>query len=657
MSLNLNHIYLSKLLKTYTKISSWIYRIRNRNLIINFVIILLSFIAFGSISVYMGQANNFDLRNYHFYNPYAILNDRLGFDYAPAQIQTYLNPTMDLMFYFFVKNLPPKIVGFLMGGIHGLNFWIIFAIAFYTLKSIKRPKNGNSISGSEFKADNWLVGFSLIISTIGIYGPISINGLGLTDNDNLVSLFTLGAILLLLKAISTRGVYSLSDMKKELIVSGILVGIAIGLKLTQAVYGIGFIVALTVFKGDWRSRINSVALVMVAIAGGIILSSGYWMFQMWVNFESPLFPFYNEIFRSPYYTFTNFADTRYILEGFIENLIYPFYFFFQSIFFDVHYPGMDIRFAIIYVLLLVLIYLFMRNKFLRSTYRVTRGNIILMARISMFLLILFVFLYPLWQTMLILGRRLILLDLSTYVPFTNYIAYLISVLLMVLTFFIVKNIELKTRTFSESGSTELTKRVSFFLLTFFTVSYIVWQLKFSHSPRYILPLEVLSPLMIVVLLTYIVRDVTLRHWYIVVLFVMIAVTVLVPQRRISWGDPFFRVKVPKVEQLDESIIIMAGKDALAYLIPFFPAGTRFVRLESYFKFTNPGVDTKFQKEIKELIKNHKGPFYLLSRLGYILEHERVVEAYNLKIYRDESYAIFSEHEPKGLRLWRVQKIN
>ena len=630
---------------------------RKRHFRINFVIILLSFIAFGSISVYLGQNNYADLRNYHFYNPYAILNDRLGFDYAPAQIQTYLNPTVDLMFYFFVKTLPPKIVGFLMGGIHGLNFWIIFAIAFYTLKSIKRPKNGNSISGSEFRADNWLVGFSLIISTIGIYGPISIIGLGSTDNDNLVSLFTLGAILLLLKAISTRGVYSLSDMKKELIVSGILVGIAIGLKLTQVVYGIGFITAITVFKGDWKSRINSVGLMMVAMAGGIILSSGYWMYHLWVKFESPLFPFYNEIFRSPYYPLINFADERYIPNGYIKTLFHPFSFFFQTNYFGNNFSTSDIRFIIIYILLLVFIFWFVRNEILKSNYRVTRENIILMARISMFLLILFVFLYPLWQTMSNLESRLVALELVTHVPAVIFITYLLYALLAVLVLFIVKNIDIKKRIIGEMNDNELRKRVSYFLLTFFIVSYIVWQLKFSIY-RYIIPLEILSPLIIVVLLTYIVRDVTLRHWYIFILFIIIAVTVWVPtQRRISWGKSYFGVQIPEVEQIENSIILMAGKDPLAYLIPFFPTGTRFVRVESNFILANPVVKTKFHKEVKALIKNHNGPFYLLSRWGYILEHERVVEAYNLMVYRDESYAIISEHEPKGLRLWKVQKIN
>ena len=332
-------------------------------------------------------------------------------------------------------------------------------------------------------------------------------------------------------------------------------------------------------------------------------------------------------------------------------------FFFNSNYVGGYFLGKDMRYLIAYILLLLSIFLVMKNKFFKSTNSTDTKNNDLMVYISMFILLLFTAVYPVWLTRLILERRLLAQELATHLPLVNFITYFLYALLALIVLFIVKNMDIKKRIIRESNYDELGKRVSFFLLTFFTISYIVWQLNFSQ-PRYIIPLEILSPLIIVVLLTYIVRDVTLRHWYILILFVMIAVTVLVPTHsRISWGDPFFRVKVPKVEQLDESIIVMAGKDALAYLIPFFPSGARFVRIESYFRFANPGIETRFQKEIKELIKNHRGPFYLLSRGKYILEHERVVEAYNLSVYRDESYAIISEHETDDLRLWKVQKIN
>lgn len=174
--------------------------------------------------------------------------------------------------------------------------------------------------------------------------------------------------------------------------------------------------------------------------------------------------------------------------------------------------------------------------------------------------------------------------------------------------------------------------------------------------RYLSPLEILSPLIIVILVGYLVESITLRRWFIITSFILIIFSVDGPLPKVlSWNKSFFRVKVPEIEQLDSSIIFMAGKDPIAYLIPSFPPRARFIRLESYFKFNNPGVETKFREEIKELIQNHEGPFYLLTRWAHIPHHAQLLKNLGLSVNRAESDSIISEHEPDGLRLWAVLK--
>jgi hypothetical protein len=51
---------------------------------------------FGLASMLLGQDSNWDLRNYHLYNGYAVVNGRVGFDPAPAAFQTYSNPALDI---------------------------------------------------------------------------------------------------------------------------------------------------------------------------------------------------------------------------------------------------------------------------------------------------------------------------------------------------------------------------------------------------------------------------------------------------------------------------------------------------------------------------------------------------------------------------------
>ncbi len=79
-------------------------------------VFIQSFLFFGLLSVYLGKDNNCDLRNYHYYNAFAFLHHRLGFDYLPAQLQTFLNPILDLPSYCLIHNTHPILAGFILVG-------------------------------------------------------------------------------------------------------------------------------------------------------------------------------------------------------------------------------------------------------------------------------------------------------------------------------------------------------------------------------------------------------------------------------------------------------------------------------------------------------------------------------------------------------------
>ena len=53
----------------------------------------------GIAALALGQDANWDLRVYHYYNPFAFLNDRLNFDIMPALNPTFHNPFLDLPAY------------------------------------------------------------------------------------------------------------------------------------------------------------------------------------------------------------------------------------------------------------------------------------------------------------------------------------------------------------------------------------------------------------------------------------------------------------------------------------------------------------------------------------------------------------------------------
>src|SRR5580700_9365509 len=71
--------------------------------------------AFGALALVLGQDANWDLRNYHWYNAYAFLNGRFGFDLLPAQTPWFYNPLIDVPFYLLAMHVPAMAAGFALG--------------------------------------------------------------------------------------------------------------------------------------------------------------------------------------------------------------------------------------------------------------------------------------------------------------------------------------------------------------------------------------------------------------------------------------------------------------------------------------------------------------------------------------------------------------
>ena len=168
----------------------------NNNKLKIFILFIIPVI-YGVLAVFIGKDVNWDLRNYHFYNAYAFLENRFGFDFAPAQLQSFFNPIIDLPFYFLIHHFNSATVGFFLGFIHGLNLLIVFFI-FYKVISLK----------------NELIRLllSFIIAVLSGIAPGFISELGGMMNDNLISLFVLTPILLLI--ISNEKDCKLSNKKK-----------------------------------------------------------------------------------------------------------------------------------------------------------------------------------------------------------------------------------------------------------------------------------------------------------------------------------------------------------------------------------------------------------------------------------------------------------
>src|SRR5262249_41014709 len=110
-----------------------------------------------------------------------------------------------------------------------------------------------------------------------------------------------------------------------LLLAGTLLGMSMGLKLTNCMFVLGLAVA-------WLWRFNfSVRyfgggiMAGLGIILGFLIVDGWWAWRLWTEFQNPLFPFYNEIFKSPMikHIFTN-TPAWAAADDMWEVLVYPF---------------------------------------------------------------------------------------------------------------------------------------------------------------------------------------------------------------------------------------------------------------------------------------------------------------------------------------------
>ncbi len=294
-------------------------------------------IVLGLSTLWLGQDISWDLRNYHYYNPFAFLTDRMGHDVAVAHVATYYNPLLYIPFYLAVTWLPPKAVGFILGFLPGLNVFLIYGI---TRQVVDLGHPSKTI---------W---FCLGLSLTAMLGAINLAEIGTSYGDNILSLPVLAAMWLLVR-FRQRLSAGLRSGWPIAAAAGLLAGSALGLKQPFAVYSVGLCLAFFGFNAPFRRRLLLAFVFGLGVLAGTALTSGFWLLEMWQRFQNPLFPYFNEYFKSPWGAIGSYRDERYIPKHLAMWLLFPFWFNF-----DPHQVSeiafRDLRFPLLYVLLLAL---------------------------------------------------------------------------------------------------------------------------------------------------------------------------------------------------------------------------------------------------------------------------------------------------------------
>jgi hypothetical protein len=229
---------------------------------------------FGLYSLYLGQDANWDQRNYHVYNAYALLRGRLDYDVAPAGPQTFLPQLYNVPFFWLAREAPPRLTGFVLGLVHGLNALVVHALA------------RRLLAGTPYAA-----ALAVLVTAVGVWSPATMSELGTSFGDNLTGLFVLGSVLVFARRMHD------GEPRRWAFASGALAGVGTVLRYTNAFYAI----AMAGVAG-WlalRRRLPRAAVPWLGagMATGFVVVGGPWAWLLWHRYGNPFLPYFNGVFR------------------------------------------------------------------------------------------------------------------------------------------------------------------------------------------------------------------------------------------------------------------------------------------------------------------------------------------------------------------------
>lgn len=268
-------------------------------------------LAYGALALRLGMDANWDLRNYHWYNAYAFLTGRLGFDLLPAQMPTFYNPILDLPFYWLANTLPAPVAGFVWSAVQGLNLSLLFALAMASLRV-----------GTEMQRTL----FAVALAAMGGLGGGTLGLLGTIFQDNVVSLGVLGAALVVVSGLPGLLDGPAGRAFVRVAVGGVLAGAAMGAKNPTVIFAVGLCLAFLALPArPWR-RLWLAFFFGLGVLAGLGLTGGFWMAHLWHDYANPIFPHMNHVFKSPLAAISDYRNQSLLPSDPLERLFFPFYF-------------------------------------------------------------------------------------------------------------------------------------------------------------------------------------------------------------------------------------------------------------------------------------------------------------------------------------------
>jgi hypothetical protein len=300
---------------------AWQTPVLQTNVLVPMAIALGSLLAGAIYTWFVGEDVNWDWLNYHEYNVWAVINDRYGIDALPPGFQTYFNPTVYFPVYYLRHLLPLPYGLMIIGAVHGLNLLLIYFLVRVVLRETATAS---------------AIGAAILVAAVG---PMTLSEVGTSFSDILTALPILAGCILILSGEGRQGRY---------VLAGLLIGAAVGLKLTNVVYALGAAAAVLAASRPLKATF----CLGVGGAVGALATGGAWGLMLWREMGNPIFPLFNAVFQSPELVPMNIMDWQFLPRGLLDALAYPFYWLVGDNR-SSEYPFRDARFAVATVLIVL----------------------------------------------------------------------------------------------------------------------------------------------------------------------------------------------------------------------------------------------------------------------------------------------------------------
>ena len=222
----------------------------------------------------------------------------MGMDVAVAHQASYYNPVLDLPFYWLATHARAWIALGVLGASQGANIIPLYLIARASLRV--------NVSQADIKL------MAGALSLLGLVGALTLTEFGTTYYDNVMSVFILsGLAILVLKRDALRE-GPLGKAAGIAAAAGLLTGMAMGLKLPEMPFCVGFAAALVALGGSWKHQ--AVRLLAGGLAGmaGFAAFSMPWLLHIYHLTGNPLFPYFNDYWKSPLVLAVPYRDLRFV---------------------------------------------------------------------------------------------------------------------------------------------------------------------------------------------------------------------------------------------------------------------------------------------------------------------------------------------------------